>query len=269
MDHATRRAEILAMIERQRSCSIQDLAAQFSVSDETIRRDVRELEQLGHVQKVHGAVRLPVGALEAPFRLRQQRQAEAKRRIGAAAAALIGDGATLFLDGSTTAIWVARHLQARRNLSVVTNGLEVAREFAGFNAHRIFMAGGELSEDYMCVFGAGANAFVARFSFDFAIFGVSAIHPELGFCDVHLPEAELIRTVLPRAARRMVVADATKFAARAPAIVAAFDEVQTLVTDAPAPEPFQAALAGVEIIRAAPAQAEPPPAAKLLPGASA
>ena len=123
MDSTTRQSETLMLLESEGAMSIAELAERFEVSDETVRRDVRQLENLGHVQKFHGGVRLPENIFEAPYRQRQHEQSEAKRAIGNACAKLIGNGTCLSMESSTTAFWVARALRTQRNLSVITNGV--------------------------------------------------------------------------------------------------------------------------------------------------
>ena len=247
MDQSSRQSEILSLLEMEGACSIIDLAERFSVSDETVRRDVRQLEARGYVHKTHGGVRLPDNIFEAPYRQRQTEQADAKQRIGALAADLVQDGTTIFIDGSTTAFWVARNLTCQRNVSIVTNGIEVARELYGRNNNRVYLAGGQLSDNYLSTFGPAAIDFVSKFTIKLAFIGVSAIHSEHGYCDAYLPEADLIRAVLPRAEQRVIVADATKFGLSGLTQIARFEDIDTLVTDKVPPKEFQDKAADIRI----------------------
>ena len=248
MDQSSRQSEILSLLEMEGACSIIDLAERFSVSDETVRRDVRQLEARGYVHKTHGGVRLPDNIFEAPYRQRQTEQADAKQHIGSLAADFVKDGATIFIDGSTTAFWVARNLTHQRNVSIVTNGIEVARELYGRNNNRVYLAGGELSDNYLSTFGPAAIEFISRFTVDLAFIGVAAIHPEHGYCDAYLPEADLIRAILPRAAKRVIVADATKFGQSGLARVARFEDIDTLVTDMAPPKDIRSKIADIRIV---------------------
>lgn len=248
MDQTSRQTEILALLDAEGACSIQTLADRFGVSDETIRRDVRQLELLGVVSKVHGGVRLPDSVLEAPYRSRQAEHSEAKQRIGEAAARLVEDGMTLFIDASTTAFWVARHLSRQRGLSVITNGLDVARELCGRNGNRVFLAGGMMSASCLSTTGQAATDFLQQFTPDLAVFGVTAIHPRMGFCEDDLAAAELVRGVLTQAHHAIAVADRSKFDRPALVRIADFRAVSTLVTDAPPPVSHAEAMAGLRVI---------------------
>ncbi len=231
MDSTARQSEILTLLETEGAVSIAELADRFDVSDETVRRDVRQLELLGHVQKVHGGVRLPENIFESPWRQRQYEQSEAKRAIGRACAALIPDGARLTIESSTTAFWVARAMRSQRNLSVITNGVEIARELCGRNNNRIYVAGGEMSNGTMSTLGPPAIEYIAQFTPDIAIIGASALDPDRGLCDFHVQEAEIARAILDTAARVILIADSSKFGRRALVQVCDIERIDVLVSD--------------------------------------
>lgn len=248
MDQSQRQSEILSLLQSEGMCSVLDLAKRFGVSDETVRRDIKHLEGLGHVAKVHGGVRLPDNILEANFRQRQIQNVEAKRLIGELAASLVIDGMTLFIDGSTTALWVARHLNTQRNLSIVTNGVEVARELCNRNNNRIFLAGGQLSDDYLAAFGPSAVDFISKFSPELAFIGVAGIDSGVGYCDAHLPEAELAGAVLPLARQSVIVADHSKFENRSLIQVCPMGAPDVLVCDRPPPTSLLDAMGGTVVM---------------------
>ena len=248
MDATTRQAEILNLLQVEGACSINELADRFSVSDETVRRDVKQLETMGHVLKVHGGVRLPENIFETPFRQRQFEQTDAKQRIGAAVSNLVTDGMTVSIESSTTAFWVARHLKNQRNLSVITNGLEIVRELCGRNNNRIFLSGGEVSDSTLSTLGPSAMEFVERFTPELLILGASGLHAEAGLCDFHMAEAEFAKAILTRAQRVAVIADSTKFNRRALIHICNFDRIDHLVTDREPEGELRAALRDVDVI---------------------
>ena len=143
------------------SSRIQPLAAQLGVSEETIRRNVKKLADDGRVRKVHGGVHLPdaePGAETEPsFAQRMDRNPEAKRRIAARVAAMVGNGDSLILDIGSTTAYIARALRRHRDLFVVTNSVAVAHLLAARNNNRVFMAGGELRAHDGGAFGAESN----------------------------------------------------------------------------------------------------------------
>ncbi len=248
MDPTARQSEILTLLETEGAVSIAELAGRFDVSDETVRRDVRQLEVLGHVQKVHGGVRLPENIFETPYRQRQHERSEAKQAIGRACAELIPDGARLTMESSTTAFWVARALCSQRNLSVITNGVDVARELCGRNNNRIFLAGGEMSDATLSTLGPVAIAYLKQFTPDMAIIGASGLHAQTGLGDFDMQEAEIARAILETATRTIVIADASKFDRRALVHVCDLSCIDVLVTDQPPEGHLARALAGTEVI---------------------
>jgi DeoR family glycerol-3-phosphate regulon repressor len=227
--------KLVALLEERGSCAIGDLALHFGVSEETIRRDVRQLEEAGRAFKVHGGVRLPDNQLEAPYRLRMREQSEAKRAIARRAARLVKDGMTVLIDSGTTSFQVARELAPLRRLTIITNNLAVASELLGRNDHRIFLAGGGVNIDYRATFDAEAIAYTRRFAPDVAFLSMGAIEAERAFLDFEPEEANYKRAVLDRARRVVVVADAVKFTRTGSVHVADFGEVHDIVTDAPPP----------------------------------
>jgi DeoR family glycerol-3-phosphate regulon repressor len=240
---ADRIAAILSALEEHGSCSIGSLAERFDVSEETIRRDVRQLEVNGHVIKVHGGVTLPARRLEAPYRRRLREQLDAKRAIARLAAGFVEDGATVFIDSGTTSYWVAQELGHLRNLTLVTNNLEVAAEALGQADHRVFLAGGAMNVDYRSAFDADAIAYVRRFVPDVAVLSMGAIEGKRGFLDFDPDEAAFKRAVMDRARRAVVVADHGKFAQQGTVHVADFAQIHDLVTEQDPPASIRDAAA--------------------------
>jgi DeoR family transcriptional regulator, glycerol-3-phosphate regulon repressor len=230
---STRLATLLELLEERRSCSIAELAQRFHVSEETIRRDVRQLEASGRAYKVHGGVRLPDNLVEAPYRLRLGENADAKRAIAARGASLVEDGMTVLIDSGTSSFWFARALSQARGLTIVTNSLEVAQEMLGRHDNRLFFAGGAMNVDYRAAFGAEAIAYSRGFAPDLCVLSMGAIEAERGFLDFEPEEAAYKRSLLDRARRVLVLADASKFARKGSVHVAGFGDVHDLVTDQP------------------------------------
>lgn len=241
MIQADRIAAILDTLGEQGSCSITRLAERFDVSEETIRRDVRQLEGRGQVIKVHGGVTLPAAQLEAPYRRRLRDQVEAKRAIATLAAGFVKDGSTVFIDSGTTSYWVAQELAHLRDLSLVTNSLEVAVETLGRPDQRVFLAGGAMNVDYRSAFDADAIAYVRRFVPDVAVLSMGAIDAARGFLDFDPDEAAFKRAIMDCARRLIVVADHAKFTRHGTVHVADFAQVNDLVTESEPPLAIRAA----------------------------
>jgi DeoR family glycerol-3-phosphate regulon repressor len=143
-----RQNEILASVKSRGACSIVELAAQLQVSDETIRRNIKPLVRQGLIEKVHGGVVLSQNQEpEPPFEKRMNVRVEEKKLISALVAQIISDGDSIMLDTGSTTAYVARGLDAHRNLSVVTNCTEIARTLAREPSNRVHICGGALRRD--------------------------------------------------------------------------------------------------------------------------
>lgn len=243
MTNSRWRTSILDRLHSAGSATISALAAELNVSGETIRRHVRPLVDDGLLIRSHGGVELAEGAREPPFARRMVDRAQAKRKIAAAAAGFVPDGATLMIDAGSTTAYVAEVLALRRELTVVTNSVEIARRMVGRNGHRVHIAGGEIRPDLAAVVGPEALAFIGRFRADLTILSVGAIDEEGGYLDFHPDETRVARAMLDASRSAMAVADAGKFAAHAGAPICGFEAVARLVTDAPPPPEIAALLA--------------------------
>lgn len=248
MDQSSRLHEILGLLEENSSCSIADLAQRFEVSEETIRRDVRQLENTGRVRKVHGGVRLPDNVFEAAYHQRINENAQLKRQIGLKAAEMVSDGMTLLIDSGSSAYWLAKALTKVRNLTIITNAIEVARELTGRNNARVYFAGGEIYENYCSCFGPETQNFMKRFTPEIAFFSIGALEAKRGLLDYFLPEAELKQAIAPLARTVVVLVDSTKFERHGLIRTFDFKDIHVLITDAdPGPE-LRKAMDGTEIL---------------------
>lgn len=231
LTQGARLAAIVQLFEEKTFWPVSELADRFEVSEETIRRDARQLEQSGVIQKVHGGLSATSNKIEAPYRLRLRENAEAKQRIAQTAAALVSEGMTLLLDAGTTCHWLARSLSHVRNLTIVTNSVEIAYEVLGNPGQRLLLAGGPIKADYHAAFGAEAKTFCRRFAPDLTILSMGAVDAERGFLDFDAEEAAFKQTLLEQARNIVVLADHSKFARSGFIQVATFADVQELVTD--------------------------------------
>lgn len=238
MFSAQRQAEILRIVRAKQTCTISELAGTFSVSDETIRRNIGPLIAEGLLTRVHGGVMQPERDRidEAPFQRRMLDNQLAKRAIAACVAELVEDGDSVMLDGGSTCVHVAEALRAHSRLTVVTNSAEIGRMLAPCNDNRVFMAGGALRPDDSSAVDESALAFMRQFHVRYAIASVTAIDAQGRFMDSLPADATLSVAMFSQAEQRIVVADHTKFGHSA--LVHAFgpDGADILITDkAPTP----------------------------------
>jgi DeoR family glycerol-3-phosphate regulon repressor len=219
------------MLQIEKSCGVIDLANELGVSDETIRRDIKQMARTGAVEKIHGGVMLPHASLEPPFLRRLEQHRHEKQRIARLAAEIIQDGETLLIDNGSTSCYIAKELNAHRNLTVVTNSTEVARDLCARNNNRVFMAGGEIRADDSAAYGPTAVSFAQQFATERAILSIGSVHGQLGCLDYDLSEAEFKRAVIPHAKSIVMVADHSKFDRPGVVKVCDFDIVDLLLTD--------------------------------------
>jgi DeoR family glycerol-3-phosphate regulon repressor len=235
LSQGARLAEILQLMEEKVFWTVSELAERFQVSEETIRRDARQLERSGVVQKVHGGLSSTNNLIEAPYRIRLRENAESKQKIAQKAAGLVTEGMTLLLDSGTTCHWLARALASVRNLTIVTNSVEIAHEVLGNPGQRLLLAGGQVNPVHNAAFGPEAKSFCRRFAPDLTILSMGAVDADRGFLDFDADEASFKQSLLEQERRIVVLADHTKFAKSGFIQVASFRDVQDLVTDLPPP----------------------------------
>lgn len=241
-----RHGEILKILDGEGTVTIAALAGRLGVSLETVRRDLRPLAARGTVLKMHGAVGLAGVWGEAPFQRRMRENAEAKQAVARHVAATIRNGETLMMDTGTTTSFLARALVRHERLTVITNSTDAARLLAPLGGNRVFLAGGEMAGESPAALGPAAVAFVAGFSAQHAVISAGAVNAG-GVMDYDPAEAEFARTLLARAARRVVATDAAKFARRGLVTVCGFDGFDELVTDRPPPADVGGALAAAGV----------------------
>jgi len=249
---SARQVEILRSLDDKGVCTVTDLAARLSVSDETIRRDIKAMANRGLVERVHGGVTLPNLLQEPTFQKRLARNAEEKRAISLVAAQCVRNGESLMLDTGSTTAYVARALVNHTDLMVVTNCTDIAATLSKGKGNKVYMAGGEFRYDDGAVFGQSTVSFVEQFQTRLAVLSIGGINLEQGLMDFHLGEAELSRAIIRNAARVIVVADHTKLGLQAPVKVCDLSAIDTLITDLMPPSSYIEGLAeaGVTLLTA-------------------
>lgn len=236
-------------LQRQGSLSTQDLVSLLDVSRETVRRDVQMLEEKGLVERVRGGIVPGQKAMEPAYASRSVSRREEKHSIGEAAAGLVADGDTIYVDSGTTLLEFASVLNHKQGLTVFTNSLLVALELTQHDA-AVYMTGGLLRRGEMSLSGAIADQSAGNVFFDIAFIGAGGVSGQHGITDYHIEETVLRRTVMHRATKKVVLADSSKYGVTAFARVAPIEEVDIIVSDAQFPKDAIAVLneLGVEVV---------------------
>lgn len=231
-----RQADILDLARSEGRVAVEDLARRFDVTVQTIRRDLTELSDAGLLDRVHGGAMLRTGVANLGYDERRRMNEAGKAAIAGAAAAAIPDNSSLILNIGTTTEAVARALLGHRNLTVVTNNMNVANILAANPSSEVVVAGGVLRRSDGGLVGELTTHVFEQFKVDIAVIGCSALDAEGDILDFDLAEVRVSKAILRQARRAFLVADASKLGRPAPARLASLAEIDAVFTDAPLPE---------------------------------
>jgi DeoR family transcriptional regulator, fructose operon transcriptional repressor len=249
---AKRHRELVEMIRSRGQMTVNELATQFAVSGDTVRRDLDLLAGQGLLQRTHGGAVAMDNLVhqDSPFTQRMATRVPAKRRIGRAASRLIGNGETLLINGGSTTKFFAAELTEKRNLTVVTNNLGIPATLPPDCFSNVYILGGEYKADAQVTVGPVGFVSAASISVDSVVIGVGGITVKEGLTTTVLEECSMILAMINAARRTIVLADATKFGHSSFANIAPLGRIQILVTDQAPPSDLARALreAHVQVI---------------------
>jgi DeoR family transcriptional regulator, glycerol-3-phosphate regulon repressor len=239
-----RQSDLLEEVRRRGAVSVEALAERFGVTLQTVRRDVKLLAEAALLARFHGGVRLPSSTTEnIEYRQRQQLNLGAKQRIAKAVANAVPQGCSLILNIGTTAEAIARELVRHRGLRVITNNLNVAAILSDNAECEVIVAGGVVRARDRGIIGEVTIDFIRQFKVDIGLIGISGIEADGTLRDFDYREVKVAQTIFGQSREVWLAADHSKFNRPAMVEVARLDQVDTLYTDQPPPEPFPALLA--------------------------
>lgn len=245
---ARRKELLLHMLATDGQIVAKSVAQTLELSEDTIRRDLRELAAEGKLQRVHGGA-LPASPAIADFAARTQLASSGKEKIGARAAHIVQTGQTVVIDGGTTAQQVARQLPLHLTATVITHSPTIALELVDHSDIEVILIGGRLFKHSVVTSGAIANEAIARIHADLFFMGVTGVHPTAGLTTGDAEEAATKRALSARCAETYVLASAEKLGAASPFSVVEFSDIAGVITDSDAPQATLAQLRalGVEV----------------------
>jgi DeoR/GlpR family transcriptional regulator of sugar metabolism len=250
-----RRDAIVETLEELHRVSVSQLAERFAVTQVSIRRDLTILETEGRLRRVHGgAVEARTGWQDSAYAARARDNREAKERIGAAAATLIGSGDVAVFDSGTTVAQVVSHvpgpLRRGNAITVVTNSLPVIEAVATWDSPHLVCLGGLYLPDYQALVGPQTILQLRGLSADIVFIGCDGLTAETGLTTPHVLVAEVGATMASRARRVVAVADSSKIGRRGFTAIVPLSAIDVLVTDEAADpkELATARAAGVEVV---------------------
>jgi DeoR family transcriptional regulator, glycerol-3-phosphate regulon repressor len=250
-----RQAEILQLAKSAGRVAVEDLARRFDVTPQTVRKDLNELCERRVLQRVHGGAVVASGVANLSYEARRFAAAGAKRAIGGAAAGLIPDGSSLFINIGTTTEEVAKALALRDDLLVITNNLNVAQELHRHPGIEVIITGGTVRKSDGAVVGTAATSLIRQFKVDFAVIGVSAIDVDGTLLDFDYREVLVTQAIIENARQVVLVTDQSKFTRKAPVRIGHLSQIDSFVTDHLPSEDIRqlCAEARVEVIETDPA----------------
>ena len=243
MRRSERLSEILGILAADGAVDVTDLARGLGVSEATVRRDLRLLEEQRMLARTHGGAVANDVMYELPLRYKAARHQPEKTRIAREAARRVADSAVVGLTGGTTTTEVARAVLELTGLTVVTNALNIAGELAIRADLKLVVTGGTARLESYELVGPLAERALEEMHLDIAFVGADGIALDEGLTTHHEVEAHTNRVLLERARAVVAVADSSKLGLVAFARICALDAVDELITDAAAD------LVAVEAIR--------------------
>jgi len=248
MNSQLRYETTLGLLQEKGELSVVELSERTGASPMTIRRDLQVLEQEGVLRRVHGgAISLMSRGDLPPYSVREKRAMEAKKRIGQAAASMIGERETVIIDVGTTTLEGARALRGRRNLTVITPSLHIANVLAKEQGIRLMVTGGTVTQGDLSLIGDLAEDAFVRLRFDTLVMGVGGVDAEVGCTEFNSDDARVKRAALAAVRRCIVVADSSKLGVVTFARVCPLDSVGVVITDAGAQPEQVAALESTHV----------------------
>ncbi|EMC1823008.1 DeoR/GlpR family transcriptional regulator [Shigella flexneri] len=235
MKQTQRHNGIIELVKQQGYVSTEELVEHFSVSPQTIRRDLNELAEQNLILRHHGGAALPSSSVNTPWHDRKATQTEEKERIARKVAEQITNGSTLFIDIGTTPEAVAHALLNHSNLRIVTNNLNVANTLMVKEDFRIILAGGELRSRDGGIIGEATLDFISQFRLDFGILGISGIDSDGSLLEFDYHEVRTKRAIIENSRHVMLVVDHSKFGRNAMVNMGSISMVDAVYTDAPPP----------------------------------
>ena len=227
-----RRNAILSKLTLEGKVIVADLSRDFGVTEETIRRDLEKLDKDGLAKKTHGgAVSTQTTNIDLPYSVRKRANVDRKQRIAQKIGEMIHDGDYIMLDASSTAIFVTKYIKSRKNITLITNSVEILLELADKEGWNILSTGGALKEGALAMVGASAEKMIRGFHVDLAVCSSKGFDMSMGVTDSNEKDSQIKQAIFAAADRKILAVDSTKFDRIAFARVCDVDEIDTVVTD--------------------------------------
>lgn len=237
-----RQAEILTRVEHNGFVSIEELAQAFTVTPQTVRRDINALCKRGLLRRYHGGAGLPSTVENVAYNARRVLNLEEKRRIAAHVANHIPDQASLFITLGTTTEEAAHALREHKSLRIITNNINIATILRDNASFEVMLTGGVMRPRDAGITGEATIDFIRQFRVDYALMGISSIEPDGALFEFDYREVRVLRAIMANSRKVFLLADHSKFGRDALVRLGDVSEVDALFTDRAPPRPLRTAL---------------------------
>ncbi len=229
-----RRNEILEKLQTDRRVVVSELSQLYDVSEETIRRDLEKLVNDGYAIKSYGGAVINENFnIELPFNIRKNRNIVGKQHIAELVSRLVKDGDSIMLDASSTAVYIAKTLQekGRKNLTVITNSIEIIIELFDVQDWTVLSTGGVSREGSFALVGPQTDKMLRTYHVDKAIISCKGIDVSAGMTDSDELHANNKTTMLAAAKEKILAVDSSKFDKIAFTEIGTLDDLTMVITD--------------------------------------
>ncbi|MHC1683954.1 MAG: DeoR/GlpR family DNA-binding transcription regulator [Clostridiaceae bacterium] len=226
-----RQQKIQELLKQKNSVQVSELASEFIVSETTIRRDLQEMEAMGILTRIHGgAMNISKTNYEMSFKEKEIENIADKKKIAEFAANMIKDRDTIMLDSGTTTLEIAKRITAK-NITVITNSIDIAIEISNKENIELIVAGGNLRYTTRAMVGNIAQNVLGSFRVDKTFVGTNAISVKEGLSTPNYLEAQIKKVMLQASSEKIIVADSSKFNKVCFSIICGVKEISSIITD--------------------------------------
>lgn len=243
-----RRNQILAMLQKDRQVVVNDLSANFNVTEETIRRDLEKLEKEGFAKKTYGGAIINESLnVDLPYTVRKKANVSGKQYIAEIISSLIEDGDHIMLDASSTAVYAAKHLKNKKNITIITNSIEILLELSEVAGWKVLSTGGALREGSLSLVGYQADKMITNYHVDKAIVSCKGIDMEKGITDSNEMDAHIKKLMLQSANTKILAADSTKFNKISFTKIGDLSDINMMITDSEPDDKWKQVLGNIQV----------------------
>ena len=251
MNKSQRIEKILEILNNDGRVDVAMLARRFQISEMSIRNDLNFLSEQGKLQRTYGgALSWTTSNLELSLREKQKKNLKKKSIIGRMAASIIQEGDTIVLDSGTTTQQVAKNLTKLKNLTVITNGVNIINVLGGIEGIDLYTVGGQIRAKSYAIIGSEAEESLRKYLAKICVISVDGVDIDKGLSNNNQMSANITKILIERSRKKVLVADSSKLGQIALIPICKIEEIDVLVTDENAPESFisQARNRGLEVL---------------------